>query len=103
MDTREKYGEDVTRSRIRIVLDHPTRTISFTDTGVGIAPHDTEWIFEPFTTHREGGFGLGLYISKELCKFNGITITVDPRSLNQWRRHDKFILDFSDCYVEGNR
>ena len=50
----------------------------FRDSGVGIAPHDSEWIFEAFTTHREGGHGLGLYISKELCKFNGITVAVDP-------------------------
>jgi C4-dicarboxylate-specific signal transduction histidine kinase len=103
VDTQEKHPKDVEKLLIQLALDHRSKTLSFSDTGVGIAPHDTEWIFEPFTTHREGGYGLGLYISKELCKFNGITIMVDPRSLNQWRRHERIILDFSECYVESDK
>jgi signal transduction histidine kinase len=100
-DTQEKHGQDAGPARIRILFDRRSKTLSFSDTGVGIAPHDSEWIFEPFTTHREGGFGLGLYISKELCKFNGIGIRIDPDSTNKWRRNDKFVLDFSECFVEG--
>ncbi len=102
VDTREKHVADAPAPVIRVLLDHHSKTLIFSDTGIGIAPHDVEWIFEPFTTHREGGYGLGLHISKELCKFNGITIAVDPRSLNQWRRHDRIMLDFSECYVEGD-
>jgi signal transduction histidine kinase len=101
VDTHEKRPTDIPRLLIRVVLDHRSKTLSFSDTGVGIAPHDNEWIFESFTTHRKGGYGLGLYISKELCKFNGISIAVDPASVNKFRRHDKIILDCSQCYVEG--
>jgi signal transduction histidine kinase len=100
-DTRAKYGADAEPARIRLVFDLHSKTLSFSDTGVGVAPHDSEWIFEPFTTHREGGFGLGLYISKELCKFNGIGIRIDPTSTNKWRRHDKIVLDFAECFAEG--
>ncbi|CAN5458877.1 hypothetical protein BH11PLA2_BH11PLA2_29100 [soil metagenome] len=102
-DTREKYGADAGPLVIRILFDIRSKTITFSDTGVGIAPHDSEWIFEPFTTHRDGGFGLGLHISKELCKFNGVGIRIDPTSINKWRRHDKFVLDFSECFVEGDK
>lgn len=103
VDTQEKHPADIEKLLIRVVLDHRSKTLVFSDTGVGIASHDTEWIFEPFTTHREGGYGLGLYISKELCTFNGITIKVDPASLNQWRRHNRIVLDFSECYIEGDK
>ncbi len=103
VDTRSKHPEHAPSPLIEVVLDHKSKTMVFRDTGVGIAPHDAEWIFEAFTTHREGGHGLGLYISKELCKFNGITIGVDTTSMNQWRRHDKIVLDFSDCYLEEDK
>jgi len=103
VDTRKKHPESATPSVITVLFDHKSKTMVFRDSGVGIAPHDSEWIFEAFTTHREGGHGLGLYISKELCKFNGITVAVDQTSLNQWSRHDKIVLDFSECYVGGDQ
>jgi two-component system sensor histidine kinase PilS (NtrC family) len=40
------------------------------DHGVGIEPATVEKIFEPFFTERQGGTGLGLYISRELCELN---------------------------------
>src|SRR5262249_1829741 len=101
-DTRKKHRADAGPARIRLLFDRRSQTLACSDTGVGIAPHDSEWIFAPFTTHREGGFGLGLHIAKELCKFNGIGIRIDPDSINKWRRHDKFVLDFSECFVEGD-
>jgi len=36
--------------------------LSFTDTGPGISPQQTEKIFEPFQSGFEGGTGLGLAI-----------------------------------------
>ncbi len=51
--------------------------ISVADTGIGIAEHDLERVFEPFTqidnslARRFGGTGLGLYISRALVQGHG--------------------------------
>jgi signal transduction histidine kinase len=98
-DTREKYPETAPPAEIRIFLDGRTRTVTFSDTGVGIAPSDADWIFERFHSRRNGGRGLGLYLSKELCEFNAVTLALDPASINQWKRLDTFVLDFGECAV----
>jgi signal transduction histidine kinase len=98
-DTREKYPDTSPPAEIRVSLDARSGTVTFSDTGVGIAPSDADWVFERFHSRRKGGRGLGLYLSKELCEFNGMTLALDPRSTNQWKRLDTFILDFSECAV----
>jgi PAS domain S-box-containing protein len=54
------------------------------DTGVGIAAHELETIFQPFeqagdTKQRLGGSGLGLAISRQLVRLMGGDITVESR------------------------
>lgn len=49
------------------------------DSGPGIDEQTAERIFEPFFTGDHGGTGLGLYISRELCEFNGATLLYEPR------------------------
>ncbi len=54
------------------------------DTGIGIAPEDTERIFAPFEQaepgrKRESGVGLGLAISQELAHLMGGDIEVESR------------------------
>jgi len=49
------------------------------DRGPGIDPTAAERIFEPFFTSGEGGTGLGLFISRELCELNRATLLYEPR------------------------
>ncbi len=56
--------------------------VSISDSGIGIAPHDLERIFEPFVqvdmsnTRKFGGTGLGLAICRRLAEKMGGSITV---------------------------
>jgi len=54
-----------------------------TDTGMGIAPHERDKLFKPFSqldssaTRRHGGTGLGLAISDKLCRLMGGQIELE--------------------------
>ncbi len=51
--------------------------ISFTDTGIGIAPEEKERIFDPFHTTRAEGSGLGLSIVHRIVDAHNGFITAD--------------------------
>jgi signal transduction histidine kinase len=53
--------------------------LSLTDTGPGIPPETLDRIFEPLFTTKARGLGLGLWVSRNLAKANGATLTVDSR------------------------
>ena len=53
--------------------------LEIADRGPGIAAEKIEEIFEPFYTGEDGGTGLGLFISRELCECNGATLRYQPR------------------------
>lgn len=63
--------------------------IEIQDTGVGIAPENTQKIFAPFEqcgaagNHRYGGLGLGLSIAKSIVELHGGAITAASAGLNQ--------------------
>lgn len=94
--TRDKHANSVGTPTIQVDIDARGKTISFADNGIGIKLEDAEWVFERFTSKRRGGRGLGLYIAKELCEFNAITITLDSTNKNSWKRLSKFVLDLSE-------
>jgi signal transduction histidine kinase len=59
--------------------------VSVTDTGIGISREQLEKLFQPFTqadastTRKYGGTGLGLALSRELCRMMGGDISVQSR------------------------
>jgi two-component system sensor histidine kinase PilS (NtrC family) len=62
------------REEIRLVAGQVTQDdlpyLDVIDSGPGIPPTTREHLFEPFYTTGNGGTGLGLYISRELCEAN---------------------------------
>lgn len=56
--------------RIHTQYDGNEVRLYIADDGAGIAPEHSNKIFEPFFSHRSGGTGLGLYLSKELAEAN---------------------------------
>ena len=54
----------------------PGACIQIEDRGEGISPDHLKTIFEPFFTTKPGGTGLGLYISHDIVKRHGGSLTV---------------------------
>jgi two-component system sensor histidine kinase PilS (NtrC family) len=50
------------------------------DDGVGIAQALNDRVFEPFFTTATSGTGLGLYLCRELCEYNGARLSYIHRS-----------------------
>ncbi|MFV2006659.1 MAG: response regulator [Longimicrobiales bacterium] len=75
-------GEIVIQIRTMVGGDEPA-VIAVRDTGIGIPPERLEAIFHAFqqaeagTARTFGGTGLGLTISRELCRLMGYDLTVD--------------------------
>lgn len=68
------------------------KSLSITDSGIGIAPQDKERLFERFfrANDHEGGFGVGLDIVKRICDTYGIAISIESEENRFTRIH----LDF---------
>ena len=66
---------------VRLVGDEATATLTVRDRGIGIALQDRERIFERFervvSSREYGGFGLGLWIVRQLVEAHGGTIRVE--------------------------
>ena len=63
--------------RIRTEADETHVTISFIDSGHGIAPEQIGRLFEPYFTTKQNGTGLGLMIVQRIVREHGGTIEVE--------------------------
>jgi PAS domain S-box-containing protein len=85
IDNAIKYTYEKGTIRISAIVTDATAEIKVKDTGVGISPDHIGHIFEKFYREnnplsvKEGGSGLGLYISKKLIELHGGTITATSK------------------------
>ena len=94
-DTRRKFPEHPSL-QIEIKADTAGKILLFTDTGIGIAREDKDWVFGAFNSRRHDGRGLGLFICKELADFNKVKLSLVESDLNSWGRLRTFRMEFSD-------
>lgn len=75
-----KYSTTAAAIEVRVDQDEGGARVIVRDQGSGVAPGDTETIFEPYVQsgpHR-GGVGLGLYVSRGLARAHGGDLSVRP-------------------------
>jgi signal transduction histidine kinase len=76
-----KYGGDRKLIEIAVAAKPAGVAISIRDHGVGISPNDQERIFERFerliSVRHFGGFGLGLWIVRQIVEAHGGRVRVD--------------------------
>jgi signal transduction histidine kinase len=83
-----KYTPEGGAVTMRVAADAKGLTVDVTDTGIGIAPEETELIFERFYRSKDKrlgditGTGLGLTLAREVVRLHGGDITVRSQ-LNQ--------------------
>jgi two-component system sensor histidine kinase PilS (NtrC family) len=82
-DNAVKYAEKAQDKQVELRAGRFQRTqqpyVEVLDHGHGVPPANVDRIFEPFFTDRQGGTGLGLYISRELAELNRASLVYQPR------------------------
>ena len=92
IDNAIKYTYDNGVINVGIKAEKGIATVSVKDSGVGIKPENLSHIFEKFYREgnplsvKEGGSGLGLYISRKLIELHGGSISVSSK----WRSGSTF-------------
>lgn len=80
IDNAIKYNIPGGKVSVEVSTSADRGLIVISDTGVGIAPEDTQFIFDRFyrvsTDRGESGAGLGLAIVKSICHAHGGSVTV---------------------------
>jgi signal transduction histidine kinase len=78
LDNAQKYSPDhAAPIEISASMDEAETIISIRDSGIGIPEQDLDFIFEPFyrvdkaRTPQQGGYGLGLSLSKNIIEAHG--------------------------------
>jgi PAS domain S-box-containing protein len=76
-----KYGGDRRLIRIAVTEEGDSVSFSIRDHGLGISPEDQQRIFERFerliSVRHFGGFGLGLWIVRQIAEAHGGSVRVD--------------------------
>src|SRR5437764_993863 len=76
-----KYTDPGGQMEVRVVNEAGTAVVSFRDSGIGIAPHRLEGVFEMFSqeepalSRARGGLGIGLALTRKLVELHGGTVT----------------------------
>ncbi|GAB3645627.1 response regulator [Ramlibacter alkalitolerans] len=76
-----KYTDPGGQIEVRAVVDGGTVVVSIHDSGIGIAPHRLESVFEMFSQEEpalarsRGGLGIGLALTRRLVQLHGGEIT----------------------------
>ena len=97
LDNARQHGRDAHDEahigvRVDTLADGRRRVLDVLDNGPGVDQNLVADVFEPFFTTSHQGAGLGLFISRELCEFNGATLS----HLEQPGGGAKFRISFSD-------
>ncbi len=83
-DNALKYARSATVPRSSCAVGEWLGTgrpyLEVADRGPGIDTQNVDRIFEPFFTSGEGGTGLGLFIARELCQYNGALLLYEAAS-----------------------
>ena len=75
-----KYTDPGGQLEVRVVSEGATALLSFRDSGIGIAPHRLEGVFEMFSqeepalSRSRGGLGIGLSLTRKLVELHGGTV-----------------------------
>ncbi len=78
-----KYNKPGGNVSLEIIEDNEKYTISISDSGIGIAEHDMEHVFEKFyrsesdDVRQRAGHGLGLSLAKEIIELHHGSVSVD--------------------------
>jgi signal transduction histidine kinase len=70
-------GHDTGDAGGRVVIAIAADGFTITDNGPGVAPDLAARLFEPFTTNRAAGTGLGLHLAKAIVEAHGAHIRLD--------------------------
>jgi signal transduction histidine kinase len=81
--------------RLFLELNTMSKELRLSDNGPGISDGDKDKVFEAFFTKRPAGEGkgLGLFISREIAKYHGAELRLEPDDEDMLRT---FVLDLSE-------
>lgn len=90
---QQKKVDPTLKPRIDVHIDANRREIQFRDNGPGIEVSRQEEIFQPFVSTKPPGEGrgLGLYISREIAKYNDAALYLSDNETSNKGRLNTFI------------